>query len=230
MDLFIPLQTFEPSKVEVDSSTIQTRSLLSLSYKDTNVVFSNLSVMLPLTKVISYHIATGKLILDMRENPQLLQKLRVFQDNLISYIEANRSAWFPACRQTAEQIDSQFQKLVNQNVIVLYCPSSDSVTNGTKPIIPIYKDGWKVTLQSKDIVPGSHIRVALKFVGISFQLDAQKSWTGKFRIQHKITSVFFPASVPASADAPAALPAAPAPAAPAPAAPAALAPGLSELL
>jgi len=146
--------------------------------------------------MISYHAPTGKLILDMKEHPQLLQKLRTFHDNLMSYIESNRHTWFPTTRQTAEQIESQFQKLVNQNVIVLYCPSQESNTSGTKPIIPVYNsNGWKATLQSKDFVSATHVRVALKLVGIAFLLDAQKQWTGKFRIQHKITSLFFPAGV-----------------------------------
>jgi len=190
MDLFIPLQTFEPSKVEVDVSTIHTRSLLSLSYKDSNILFYNLSLLLPLTRIVSYHVTTGKLILDMKDNTQLLQKLRAFQDNLFTYIESNRAVWYPSNRHTAEQIDSQFQKLVNQNVIVLYCPSADSNTNGIKPVIPVYNSGWKKAFESSDIVPGSYIRVALKLVGVSFQLDAQKEWTGKFRIQHKITALF----------------------------------------
>ena len=192
MDLVIPLHTFDPNKVILDSKNVDAKSIVSFSYKDGTLGLQNMTLMLPITHVISYQPTTGKLILDMKENYPLLQKLRTFQDILISFVENNQGTFFKQSL-SYDQIESQFQKLVNQSVIILYCPSSEITNIGIKPIIPIYKNSaWNPTLLSTDIMSGSNIRIIFKLVGISFQLDASKAWTGKFRIQHKIVSVFRP--------------------------------------
>jgi hypothetical protein len=150
-----------------------------------------MTLLFPITRVVSYHPTTGKLIIDMKDNVNLFLKLRALQDILIKYVEQNQGTLFRGSMKfSAEQIESQFQKLVNQNVIILYCPSSETGSTTSKPIIPVYKDGWNRTLLSTDIVNNADVRIIIKIVGLSFQMDSEKIWTGKFRLQHKIVAVF----------------------------------------
>jgi hypothetical protein len=101
-----------------------------------------------------------------------------------SFVAANYTRWYPGTTITKDQLDTLFQKCVSQNVLILYCPTSDA-------IIPTYSKGrWHSTLHTVQLPAGEIARFAIKFTGISLQTDSSGNWTGKYRLQHKIHAIY----------------------------------------
>jgi hypothetical protein len=193
MELAIPIESFQYKDVTYDASTISTKSILSFHYsdKENSVEVSDIILLLPPTRVISYQSATGKLILDMKEHSAQQAILRAFQDSVQTYISKNYQTWFPTLSFSSEQLDIYFQKCISQNVLILYCPSSDADGQvSSKPTIPTYRQGsWQQRLKGTDLVAGGTVRLAMRLTGVSFHLE-NGTWSGKYRVQHKIHALY----------------------------------------
>jgi hypothetical protein len=191
MELAVPLEKFNPTNVHYDASQVHTKSFITFSYSDDMINLSNIILLLPPTRIISYQSSTGKLILDMKEHTAIHSHLRKFQEDVYKYILSNHKIWFPEKLYTAEQLDTQFQKCVSQNVLILYCPTfADLSDTSAKPIIPVFCGAdYCEKLISANLVMGQTVQFAIKITGISLQME-NRQWTGKYRLQHKIHAVY----------------------------------------
>jgi hypothetical protein len=151
------------------------------------------SVLLPSLPVKSYDSETGKLVLSLLGHPQILAKFVALQTRMLQTIHSNYSTWFPAERQRSlEELSTCFQPLIQNNCIHLYCPL---ITVGSFNEISVYSGGaWsKGVIPAALLAPGKSIRAAIRLQSISFhQHPLTKALTGRFRIQHRILTLFKP--------------------------------------
>ena len=119
-----------------------------------------------------------------------MSKLQGFQEMLINSVHANQRAWFPSARPSdKEDIKHGFQPFVDGGCIQLYCPSSSV---GISNEINTYsgKTWTRGMISSSMFSAGKGVRLAIKIQGLSFhQHPMTKAWTGKFRLQHRISAI-----------------------------------------
>lgn len=159
--------------------------MIPLAYKDTDFQFQHLSILLPLLTVVSYDPKTGRLILNLSEVPQALNKLQMFQDMLLTAIASQYLAWFPAQQKRPQDIRAGFQPMIQNGELHLYCPGSEG--GGGEQRVSMYQDGaWK---QAR-LKAGDRVRIAFRLYGISFHISpVSGTWSGKFRLQHKLVGI-----------------------------------------
>jgi hypothetical protein len=189
MEWTIPIQKLEVSKIQFGSLQRTFKPLTPLSYTDGPIVFQNLNLLLPPLLIKEYDSSTGKLILNLAESPSTAAKLLALQDSLLNSVFQNQKAWFPDSNRAREQIQNFFQSFVENTSLHLYCPLS---TQEKRHTISVWKDNeWKRLDMAGLLSKGDSIRVALRLQGISYQMNPTTgSWTGRFRVQHKISSIY----------------------------------------
>ena len=189
MEWTIPIQKLEVSKIRVDPLQKNVKPLTPLSYADGPIVFQNLNLLLPPLTIHEYDSSTGKLILTLSDSPGTAAKLLALQESLLSAVYGNQRTWFAESNRTKEQIQRLFQSFVENTLLHLYCPLQLQEKRHT---ISIWRDGeWKRLSSPGLLQKGDSIRVALRLQGISYQLDTVSGlWTGRFRVQHKITCIY----------------------------------------
>jgi hypothetical protein len=189
MEWTIPIQKLEVSKIQVGSLQKLAKPLSCLSYADGPIVFQNLNLLLPPLLVKEYDANTGRLLLSLSESPGTAAKLSALQAFLLQAVFTNQKQWFPESSRTREQIQTYFQSFVESNSLHLYCPIQ---SQEKRHMIHIWKDEqWNRLTTSGLIQKGDSIRVALRLQGISFQTNVSTGqWTGRFRVQHKISCIY----------------------------------------
>ena len=194
MEWTIPIQKLEVSKIHVESLQRSIKPLTPLSYADGPIVFQNLNILLPPLTVHEYDASTGRLLLNLTESPTTASKLLALQESFLASVYQNQKIWFPESSRTRDQIQKLFQPFVENTFLHLYCPLQLQEKRHT---ISIWKQNeWKRLTTPGMIQKGESIRVALRLQGISYQLDASSGqWTGRFRVQHKISCIYAVSSV-----------------------------------
>lgn len=192
MEWTIPIQKLEVNKIQVGQLQKSLKPLTPLSYTDGPIVFQNLNILLPPLVVKEYDAVTGKLLLNLNGETQTTAKLMALQDSLLQNVFTNQRVWFPDSNRTKEQLNAFFQPFVENAVLHLYCPIQQGTQEIRKNMISIWKDNtWKQLTKTGLIVKGESIRVALRLQGISYQMNTNTgSWTGRFRVQHKICCIY----------------------------------------
>lgn len=190
MEWTIPIQKLEVSKIQVGSLQKLAKPLSPLSYSDGPVVFQSLNILLPPLLVKDYDTTTGKLLLSLTESPATAAKLSALQGSLLQSVFMNQKQWFPESNRTKEQIQSFFQSFVESSCLHLYCPLQNQEKRHN---IFLWKDNTWNRLSSPGLIQkGDSIRVALRLQGISFQMNTStNTWTGRFRVQHKISCIYY---------------------------------------
>ena len=185
MEWCIPIQTFQVENIQLGTLTAGLKPLIPLSYKDADLTFPSLVFLLPPLNIKSYDPASGRLVLSLDESPQVLSKFLMLQDMLLTSIFTNQTTWFKITtpRKLAE-LRANFQPMIHDNEMHLYCPNQIHQAQGPH----LYINGeW---VRTAGLVPGMSIRVVMKLQGISFHIHpASGTWSGKFRLQHRINSV-----------------------------------------
>ena len=186
MEWTIPLQNLDVSNIKISKPCYGSKLISPIQYSDGNVVLNNLAILLPVLPIRSYDAASGRLQISLQGN-SVLGRLQQFQEMLINMVFLNQAAWFPGERVTEkEDIRHGFQPFVEHGLLNLYCPCSapNEIHNYTGK-------GWaRSTLHPSIFTVGRTIRLAIKFQGISFhQHPLSKTWTGKFRLQHRILAI-----------------------------------------
>jgi hypothetical protein len=106
---------------------------------------------------------------------------------LINTVNTNQRTWFPAVKVSEkDDIRQGFQPFVEHGVLHLYCPL------GASNDIHMYsgKMWMRGSISPSIFTPGKNIRLAIKIQGLSFhQHPLSRTWTGKFRLQHRILAV-----------------------------------------
>jgi hypothetical protein len=189
MEWTIPLQNLEVGKINIDAPTQASKLLSHLSYSDGDVSFNCLSILLPLLPIKSYDAASGRLQLSL-QTVATATKLQAFQDMLINAVTNNQRSWFPGkAMSEKDEIRHGFQPFVDSSVIHLYCPSS-SVSLSNEVQIYSGKEWTRGVVSPSMFTVGKQVRLAIKFQGLSFhQHPVTRVWTGKFRLQHRITAI-----------------------------------------
>lgn len=184
MEWCIPIQTFQTENVKLETITPGPKPIIPLSYKDDDITFPSLVFLLPALRLKSYDPPSGRLVLSLADSPQTLSKLLMLQEMLLSAIIANQHSWFKhPIPKTRAELKAGFQSMIQDNEMHLYCPNHINQLQGPN----IYNEEW---VRSAGLLSGKRIRVVLKLQGISFHIHpATGFWTGKFRLQHRITSV-----------------------------------------
>jgi hypothetical protein len=190
MMTFIPTQKLEINNIKPGSlywhSVNPPKPITPLSYVDKNINLQQLCILTPFCKVKNINLGTGRIQLDVSEQPAFVQKILAMQENLIQTINTNYQQYFPNKLFTIEEIRRLFQSLIEKNVLTIYIPY------GRNDTIPIYESetGWTSGISNSNniIKVGDKIRIALKIYGISYQYI--RSWTGRSRIQHQVFSIY----------------------------------------
>ena len=188
MEWCIPIQTFQVEHVQIGMPLRGAKPIVPLAYRDGAFHFPVLSVLLPTLPVKFYDPATGRLVLSLAESAQTLHKLQTLQDSLLSAVNAHHSGWYDGPRRRPYEIRAGFQPMIQGDELHLYCPIYESMAQP----IPIFMDGafHKGKLPSGILKGGRRVRIAIRLHGISFHtFPGSTSWSGKFRIQHKIMAV-----------------------------------------
>jgi len=184
MEWIIPIQTFKTENVQLETLTTGPKPIIPLSYSDDGLLFPSLVFLLPTLKLKSYDSATGRLVLSLADSPQTLNKLLMLQDLLLSAVFTNQMSWFKLpYAKTRMELRTGFQSMIHENDMILYYPNQynhmdiQGAANSSK---------W---MSTAGLVPGMKLRVVVKLHGISFHVHpALGTWTGKFRLQHRIIS------------------------------------------
>ena len=201
MEWVIPLQRLEVTKVQLGPLIIGPKPLASVSYIDGQTQFPSLSILLPHLVVKSYDSNTGKLALILQP-VQALQKLQALQSTLLSYVYTQQAAWFNQEHREMAELSRLFQPMIEGDVLHLYCPVSvqDKKSGGVDSIV-VYRSEKGGPIQAHQGVrptflqPGDLVRVALRIQGLSFHTHPTfGSWSGRFRLQHKIMALFIKAA------------------------------------
>jgi hypothetical protein len=195
MEWCIPIQTFQVDNIVLGSTSYGPKPTISLSYRDMDMNFSNLSILLPILPIKSYTPSTGRLILSLADSPGTLSKFNMLQEMILTAVHANQQRWFPKQPFLRRAIDirNSFQSILQENEMNLYCPINDTDIQGPN----LYKDGgWSRGIsQSGLLSPGTNIRVVVKLQGISFHIHpSSDQWSGKFRLQHRILAILVPST------------------------------------
>ena len=192
MEWTIPLQNLDTSKINIGAPTQGSKLISLLGYSDEDSNFNSLSILLPNLPVKSYDASSGKLQISLHGGA-IAAKLLSFQEMLINSVCANQRAWFPSARPSdKEDIKHGFQPFVEGGCIHLYCPSSSV---GMSNEIHIYSGkAWtRGAISPSMFSAGKSLRLAIKIQGLSFhQHPMTKAWTGKFRLQHRISAIMIP--------------------------------------
>lgn len=187
MEWLIPIQTLQVENIQLGTVTKTSKPLVPLAYKDNDIHFSSLSILLPSLSIKSFDKTTGQLILLLDDSHLTLNKLTTIQDMLISAVSVNQKKWFPNVKAYAD-VKAGFQAMIRGSEIHLYCPTQPEILQS----IPFFCDGEWATggIQKNRLELGKRIRIAIRIQGISFLLHANSDiWIGKFRIQHKILGI-----------------------------------------
>lgn len=189
----MPAQTFATANVQIGTPNKAQKPIATLGYAEEGVRLPCFSVLLPSLPIKSYDSETGKLVLSLLGHPQILAKFVALQARMLQTIHSNYLTWFPAERQRSlEELSTCFQPLIQNNCIHLYCPL---ITVGSFNEISVYSGGaWsKGVIPAALLAPGKSIRAAIRLQSISFhQHPLTKALTGRFRIQHRILTLFKP--------------------------------------
>ena len=189
----MPAHSFATANVQIGTPNKSQKPIATLGYAEEGVRLPCFSVLLPSLPIKSYDSETGKLVLSLLGHPQILAKFVALQARILQTIHSNYSTWFPSERQRSlDELSTCFQSLIQNNCIHLYCPL---ITLGSFNEISVYSGGtWsKGIIPAALLTPGKSIRAAIRLQSISFhQHPLTKALTGRFRIQHRILSLFRP--------------------------------------
>lgn len=185
----IPIQKLEVSKIQLGSLQKTTKPLTPLSYSDGPIVLQSLNLLLSPLTIKEYDATSGRLVLQLHDSPQTSAKLLALQESLLTNVFGNQKIWFPESTRTKEQLQSSFQPFVENTLLHLYCPLQ---TGEKRNAIHVWRDSeWKKLSVAGLLQKGESVRVALRLQGISYQMNAYTGvWTGRFRVQHKITCLY----------------------------------------
>lgn len=195
MEWCIPIQTFQVENVQLGTSPQGIKPTISLGYKDNDMTFNALNILLPPLTIKSYTPSSGKLTLSLEDLPQILRKLNMLQDTILSSVYTNQQRWFPQQIHVRKQVDikNTFQPIIQNSEMNLYCPMNES--DGYGPNIYTNEKWSRGISESGLLSPGVKIRVVIRLHGISFHVhQPSEQWSGKFRLQHRILSILIPSS------------------------------------
>lgn len=185
IELSIPINNIDPSYIQIGCLTTGNKLMTSISYHNPIATMPSLSILLPTMTVHSYDVVTGHLVLQIIDSAHM-KRLNAIQDQILKLIRSNQKSWFPEFKQRGDDARTGFQPMVEGNLLHVYCPTS----TGGPYDIHVYNGSWSRSTRSA-IKVGQAIRAVLRIQGVAFhQSPVSGAWTGKFRLQHRIISLY----------------------------------------
>ena len=180
----LPIQGIDASYIQLSPLLTGAKLTTSISYSHPISAMPSLSILLPIMPVHSYDSVTGHLVLQITDTSHM-KRLNLVQDHILKLIRINQKSWFPDFKQRGDDIRTGFQPMVEGNLLHVYCP----VSTGGPYDIHVYNNEW--SRSTKGLRVGQNIRAVLRIQGVSFhQSSITGAWTGKFRLQHRILSLY----------------------------------------
>lgn len=197
MEWTIPIQKMDLAKISAGSLQTSMKPLTPLEYKDGPYIFRHLNILLPPLVIKDYDSSTGKLSLHLPSQTPIFNKLMALQETLLQLVYSHQKTWFPDSNRSKEMISQSFQSFVEGNSLQLYCPLQ---SQDKKYFFHLWKDNlWHRLLTPGLLQKGDTIRVGLRLQGISYQTHSgTTTWTGRFRVQHRIMCMYHCASASSS--------------------------------
>ena len=185
IEMTVPVNMIDTSHVQLGSLVAGSKLMTSISYNHPISTMPSLSILLPIMPVHSYDSVTGHLVLQIVD-PQHMKRLNAVQDHILKLIRANQKAWFPDFKPRGDDIRVGFQPMVEGNLLHVYCP----ISTGGPYDIHVYNGAWSRSTRTVVRV-GQSVRAVLRIQGVAFhQSPVSGAWTGKFRLQHRILSLY----------------------------------------
>lgn len=180
MEWCIPVQSLDTHKVGFGSLQKHT---LPFHYTDGPLQFQHLTLMLPIATVKSYDSTTGRLSVSLHGSTGATAKLHSLQDAILLYISSHQNTLFSGAGRGLDELRTGFQSILHNNTLQLYCPLEGND-------VQMYRQGGWTPLQAHMLREGQQLRIALRIQGVSFHMNpVSGSFTGKFRLQHRILSM-----------------------------------------
>jgi hypothetical protein len=189
MEWTVPIQKLELPKIYPAALQNSVKPLTPLEYRDGPLILKHLNILLPPLIIKEYDTGTGRLTLHLPESSAIQTKLQALQESLLLLVHQHQKTWFPDSSRTKDQIQHFFQPFVEGTNLNLYCPLQ---TQDKKYFLHLWKENNWNRLSSPGLLQkGDVIRVALRLQGISYQTNPiTASWTGRFRVQHRIMCIY----------------------------------------
>lgn len=185
IEMTLPIQGIDPAHIQLSSLAAGHKLTSSIHYTHPITAMPSLSILLPSMPVHSYDSVTGHLVLQIVDTAHM-KRLNTIQEHILKLIRMHQKTWFPDFKQRGDDIRTGFQPMIEGNLLHVYCP----VSTGGPYDIHVYNGEW--SRSTKDILKiGQNVRIVLRIQGVSFhQHQATGAWTGKFRLQHRILTLY----------------------------------------
>jgi len=185
IEMTLPVQSIDTTNIQLGNIVKGAKLVSSISYTHPISTMPSLSILLPIMPVHSYDPVSGHLILQITDVSNM-KRLNAIQDSILKLIRANQRTWFPEFKPRGDDMRTGFQPMVEGNLLHVYCPLS----TGGPYDIHLYNNEWSRGTRGQ-IKVGQNIRAVLRIQGVSFHQNALTGvWTGKFRLQHRILSLY----------------------------------------
>lgn len=196
-EIFLPLQALDVSNIHTQEpkkhsgigvpTYVANRYLAQMSYHTSLLQLPCVAVLTPFCKVSSWDSSTGRLDLELHEQPMMVAKLHAFQEKILQTIVAH-SNWLPNHQRTRAAIEQTFHKLLRGTIFTVYVhgPNPEGVQTGR---VWMWKTGvWQKGVTHASFRKGQLIRLAIRFQGICLCPNGNGSEVFT-RIQHQVISV-----------------------------------------
>jgi hypothetical protein len=185
MEWAIPLQKLEVGKVQIGEAQHNEKTIVPLAYFDGQNTFPNLNILLPILKVKEFEYNSGKLLLNIKDQPHHEAKLNALQSTLLGAVFIQQHYWFPGFNYSLESLHTLFKPMIENGYLNLYFPALRPENT-----IKIYKNNkWYSKYEPGLLKEGDSVRLMFRIQGLCFHKNNSYQWTGKFRLQHRIYAI-----------------------------------------
>lgn len=169
MEIWIPSQTLDIHNIHLrpfQSQLSQKILLAPLQYIDNAITLNNLTIVTPPIEVLHHDVQTGKLILNLAEQPMFATKMQLLQTYLASTLYTHQQSFFGFSNPvlTIDFFKRMLFPLVYNKKLTLFMGASART-------VQVYKKGGAAAAAapgiSEPLQQGAIIRVAFQLQGIS---------------------------------------------------------------
>lgn len=195
-EIFLPIQAFDISNLQTQEpkkhsgigvpAYVANRHLAQMSYHTSLLHLPCLALLTPFCKVASWDSSTGRLDLDLEDQPTMVTKLNALQES-IQHTLLKQPKWLPNHQRTRSAIEQTFHKLLRGTTFTVYVHGPNPEGNQTGRVW-MWKSGtWQKGVTHASFRKGQPIRLALRFQGICFLPSSNGDVFT--RLQHQVISV-----------------------------------------
>lgn len=201
-EIFLPIQAFTNSNIQTHEpkkhsgvgvpAYVANRQLAQMSYHTSLFHLPCLALLTPFCKVSAWDSATGRLELELDDQPMMVTKLQALQETIVQTLTAN-SKWLPFHQRSRQSIEQTFHKLLRGTTFTVYVHGPNPEGNQTGRVWMWKAGAWQKGVTHASFKKGQQIRLAIRFQGICF-LPSSNGGETYTRLQHQVVSVIHKAS------------------------------------